>query len=592
MAVQLRYKLPKQEIRHLPFEPSTTIQVIKDYIQKEGQITTPFKLRVYVRGVARYLKPEWTLAEVDAMEGGVINVNYVETASNHKERLEQTKKDRPLTAFLAQLSACEAHAATEQLRRVFEIALQILSPTELSAILTAANTNIDNDEAFTEPPEIKESELFQVPAKRCHIGGHNVDDEAIAPEAQQQHPWHGKAICADNAVVSIKKSRIPNNKICHTLKIPTLGDPIQIGTDCSGIEAPIQALENIGVKFTHLFSSDIDRHVRAMISANFGVAAHHIYEDITKRDHSQMPRCDVYVAGWPCQGNSAAGKRKGFADPRSQVFYSVVAYISRHKPRVVILENVANVLKVNDGKDFQIVLSELSKAGSYNIAWNVLNTNSHGVPQHRPRVYIVCIRKDIDQGTFTWPEPLGAARRPGVDRFLDSRKTEPKLTKEFAPDKKRASDIFDSKMEELIDKGLQPLRKPYLFDIGQGKAYSTPMHDTCPCLMTVSSMWISHYGRTLNLAEKCRLQGMDPRRLEVVVSDAEFAKQLGNAMSVNIIERILVAALPTAGLTPPLHDRWAGGEAVANLEASRDCELRTKRRSSTYSVANHVPDAM
>ena len=70
-------------------------------------------------------------------------------------------------------------------------------------------------------------------------------------------------------------------------------------------------------------------------------------------------------------------------------------------------------------------------------------------------------------------------------------------------------------------------------------------------------MWISHYGRPLNLPEKCRLQGMDPRRLEVVVSDTEFAKQLGNTMSVNVLERILVAALPAAGWTAPLHDRWA-----------------------------------
>ena len=66
---------------------------------------------------------------------------------------------------------------------------------------------------------------------------------------------------------------------------------------------------------------------------------------------------------------------------------------------------------------------------------------------------------------------------------------------------------------------------------------------------------------------------MDPRRLKVVVSETEFVKQLGNSMSVNVLERILAAALPAASLTAPLRDRWASEDAVATLEASRDCKL-------------------
>ena len=105
-------------------------------------------------------------------------------------------------------------------------------------------------------------------------------------------------------------------------------------------------------------------------------------------------------------------------------------------------------------------------------------------------------------------------------------------------------------------------------------------------------MWISHYGRPLNLPEKCRLQGMDPRRLEVVVSDTEFAKQLGNTMSVNVLERILVAALPAAGWTAPLYDRWACDDAIAALEASRDCKLRTGRRCRLPVGAVATPDVV
>ena len=354
-----------------------------------------------------------------------------------------------------------------------------------------------------------------------------------------------------------------------------LGDPLRVGTDCSGIEAPIQALENLGVLFRHVFSSDKDKHARDMIRTNFAPAGsgHQLYGDITQRDHSRAPKCDVYVAGWPCQGNSAAGKRKGFGDERSQVFYSVVEYIRYHKPRVVLLENVDNLLKVNGGRDFHTVVDVLKKLDSYKVDWRVLNTRDHGVPQNRPRVYILCIRKNADRGTFVWPEPLGAT--PGIDRFLDTRGAPPAFTNEFAPPThlRRASDTFDATMEMLEDKGEQPLSRPFLFDISCSKQRSYPIPDTSPCLLTRSRIWISHHGRELNLPEKCRLQGMSPRRLKLVVSEAEFAKQLGNAMSVNVLERILAAALPAAGLTAALDDRWASADAVAALEATRDFKL-------------------
>ena len=57
---------------------------------------------------------------------------------------------------------------------------------------------------------------------------------------------------------------------------------------------------------------------------------------------------------------------------------------------------------VNGGRDFREVLAELEKAGSYKIHWKVLNTSDHGVPQNRPRLYIVCIREDVGKGTFAW----------------------------------------------------------------------------------------------------------------------------------------------------------------------------------------------
>ena len=93
--------------------------------------------------------------------------------------------------------------------------------------------------------------------------------------------------------------------------------------------------------------------------------------------------------------------------------------------------------------------------------------------------------------------------------------------------------------------------------------------DKCPCLLTGSQIWITNRGRLLNLRERCRLQGVNPDKLKQVVTDTQWRKQLGNTMSVNVVERLLSRLLPAVGLTGALPDRWAGGEAIAELEATR-----------------------
>ena len=99
---------------------------------------------------------------------------------------------------------------------------------------------------------------------------------------------------------------------------PVRGRPLRVGTDGSGTEAPVQALQNLGVSFEHVFASDKDKHARATIEANFKPSR--ISEDVLQRDHLQAPGCDLYVAGFPCQPLSAAGKQESFEDSRSFVF--------------------------------------------------------------------------------------------------------------------------------------------------------------------------------------------------------------------------------------------------------------------------------
>ena len=76
---------------------------------------------------------------------------------------------------------------------------------------------------------------------------------------------------------------------------------LKVGTDCSGMEAPLQALNNLGVTVEHVFSCDIDEHAKKTIQENYPPLKW--YKDLTKRDNERAPKVDLYVAGFPIRGN-------------------------------------------------------------------------------------------------------------------------------------------------------------------------------------------------------------------------------------------------------------------------------------------------
>lgn len=113
-----------------------------------------------------------------------------------------------------------------------------------------------------------------------------------------------------------------------------------------------------------------------------------------------------------CQDISQAGKQRGFEDEngkrtRSGLFFDALRIIEDTKPKYAIAENVKALTSKKFEKEFKIVLDSLDSAG-YNNYYQVLNAKDYGVPQNRERIFIVSIRKDIDNGEFVFPnkEPL------------------------------------------------------------------------------------------------------------------------------------------------------------------------------------------
>lgn len=132
--------------------------------------------------------------------------------------------------------------------------------------------------------------------------------------------------------------------------------------------------------------------------------------DITKVDENELDDFNMMTWGFPCTDISVAGKQKGFIDEdgektRSGMYYEGIRILRKKKPALSIIENVKNLTGKRFKNEFEMVLSDLDNAG-YNSYYKVLNAKNYGIPQNRERVFIVSIRKDLDNGEFKFPEPF------------------------------------------------------------------------------------------------------------------------------------------------------------------------------------------
>jgi DNA (cytosine-5)-methyltransferase 1 len=345
---------------------------------------------------------------------------------------------------------------------------------------------------------------------------------------------------------------------------------IKIGTDCSGMEAPIQAIRNLKVKYDHKFSCDIDKHARTTIAANF--PPEHMYTDLTKRDNSVAPSVDMYIAGFPCQPFSSAGVRQGFKDrkKRGEIFFYVLDFIATKRPRVFVLENVSGLVNIQGGKYLKAILQELQKLGGYNIYHKILNTKEQGIPHHRKRWYCVGIAKKYDTGAFAFPKPI---QMPPLQLFLERKNT--KLAATGLPPKSATTARFNviETKQKLRQQGKNPPEEPVVIDCDSSTYRYKWKYDHSPCITVARGKghWLVNRGRRQTKTEIMRLQGMDPTKFVVATTDPQLGKQLGNTMSVNVLERLFVSLLPAARLVrkSSLRDRWASGQAVKQLSRTR-----------------------
>lgn len=142
----------------------------------------------------------------------------------------------------------------------------------------------------------------------------------------------------------------------------------------------------IGRKAKCIGYAETDPYADSIYRSHF--PDHTNYGDVTKIDPTELPPFDLLVGGFPCQAFSIAGKRKGFADPRGNLFFEIARIVECCRPRFLLLENVKGLLSHDEGKTFATIVGTLDELG-YDLQWQVLDSKDFGLAQSRQRVYIV-----------------------------------------------------------------------------------------------------------------------------------------------------------------------------------------------------------
>lgn len=128
--------------------------------------------------------------------------------------------------------------------------------------------------------------------------------------------------------------------------------------------------------------------------------------DITALEPEQVPDHDVLTAGFPCQPFSSAGKRRGFTDTRGLHFFEIARILDANRPAAFFLENVKGLIRHDEGRTFDIIRTVLTEDLGYSLHAQVIRACDFGVPQLRPRLFMVGFRRPATPFAFPEPVPL------------------------------------------------------------------------------------------------------------------------------------------------------------------------------------------
>jgi DNA (cytosine-5)-methyltransferase 1 len=283
-------------------------------------------------------------------------------------------------------------------------------------------------------------------------------------------------------------------------------------------------------RFKTIYANDMEQFSKKIFEENFPDIPF-VCQDLLNIDISSIPSMDIILAGFSCQPFSIAGKRKGFEDDRSDVFWQILKIMDHHKPKIVVLENVKNLISHDSGQSFEKIKSAIAEVG-YQIKYKVLNTYKvSGIPQNRERVFIVCFLNSSDFELFEFP----TSDNPLLDFHTLLENTQVADKYYYKPKLKIYNKVIENVTNENV---IYQYRRHYFRTYDKG---------ICPTLTAnmgsgghnVPLIKDSQGVRKLTPRECFRFQGFpDTFILPSGLKDSELYKLSGNAISVPVVQKI------------------------------------------------------
>jgi len=299
-----------------------------------------------------------------------------------------------------------------------------------------------------------------------------------------------------------------------------------VGGMFAGIGGICLAFKQNGFKL--VWANEIDKYACKTYRLNFG-DEYLIEGDIQAINTQSIPKFDVLTAGFPCQTFSSVGLLKGFNDPRGNLFFETARVINTVNPRVVLLENVANLLNHDKGRTFEVIKKTLSDLGYY-VVYQVMNAKEYGnIPQQRNRIYIVAFKNKSDLSRFRFPTPIPLTQS-SFDLFFKEKQED-----KYYMDGHR---MWDRMMEYMTDRN-----RVYRFtDWGLSRG----MEGICPTLLAamgsrferIPFFYDAYSVRLMTPRECARLQGFPDAYVLPKENEKQVYKQIGNSVCVPVVSRI------------------------------------------------------
>lgn len=171
------------------------------------------------------------------------------------------------------------------------------------------------------------------------------------------------------------------------------------------------AMESLGGEC--VFASEIDVFARKTYEHNFKKSNSDLFskgmfnDDIRKINPVDLPDFDVLCAGFPCQPFSQAGQKRGFNDThkseRGNLFFNIVEILEAKNPKAFFLENVRGIVNHDNGNTFKVIRNVIENELGYSFHYQVVKASDYGLPQLRPRTFMIGFKNEGVLSNFTFP---------------------------------------------------------------------------------------------------------------------------------------------------------------------------------------------